>query len=122
VPRPVQADFSDDGNDKSLMCRSLIVLSSGESDVDPWSSESEKLLSPFARMDDESSEDDLDYFMVLDLSIVESSPRVASTAAESSSTVASTAARSKRRNRVPKQSVGTLGESSQGVGGPRRRR
>jgi hypothetical protein len=32
------------------MCKSLIVLSSGESDVDPWSSESEELLSPFARM------------------------------------------------------------------------
>jgi hypothetical protein len=55
------------GNDKSLMCRSLIVLSSGKSDFDPWSSESEELLSPFARMDDESSEDDLDYFVALDL-------------------------------------------------------
>ena len=44
------------------MCQSLIVLSSGESDVDPWSSKSEELLSPFARMDDETSEDDLDYF------------------------------------------------------------
>jgi hypothetical protein len=49
------------------MCRSLIVLSSGKSDFDPWSSESEELLSPFARMDDESSEDDLDYFVALDL-------------------------------------------------------
>jgi hypothetical protein len=70
------------------MCRSLIVLSSRESDVDPWSSESEGLLSPFARMDDESSEDDLDYFMALDLSMVESSPRVAPTTVESSSRVA----------------------------------
>ena len=45
----------------------LIVLSSDESDVGSWSSEGEKLISPFARMDDESSEDDLDYFVALDL-------------------------------------------------------
>jgi hypothetical protein len=80
MPGPAQADFGDNGNDKSLMCQSLIVLSSGESDVDPWSSESEGLLSPFARMDDDSSEDDLDYFMALDLSVGESSPKVALTA------------------------------------------
>jgi hypothetical protein len=78
---PAQAYFGDNGNDKSLMCQSLIVLSSGESDVDPWSSESEGLLSPFARMDDDSSEDVLDYFMALDLSLVESSPKVAPTVA-----------------------------------------
>jgi hypothetical protein len=45
------------------------VLSSGESDVYQWSSKSEELLSPFSRMNDESSEDDLDYFMALDLSV-----------------------------------------------------
>jgi hypothetical protein len=58
------------------MCKSLIVLSSGDFDVDLWSSESEELLSPFARMDDEFSKDDLDYFMALDLSMKESSPSV----------------------------------------------
>jgi hypothetical protein len=34
-------------------------------------------VSPFARMGDESSKDDLDYFVVLDLSVVESLSRVA---------------------------------------------
>jgi hypothetical protein len=77
VPGPTQTDFDDIGNDKSSMCQSLIVLSSGESHVDLWSLESEELLSPFARMDDESSEDDLGYFMALDLYVVESSPTVA---------------------------------------------
>jgi hypothetical protein len=100
------------------MCKSLIVLSSGDFDVDLWSSESEEFLSPFARMDDEFSKDDLDYFMALDLSVKESSPRVAPTAVESLSKVAPTAARGKRRIRVPKQSVGMLGESSQGIGVP----
>jgi hypothetical protein len=56
-----QTDFSDIGNDIPLMCRSPIRLSSGESDLDSWSSGSEELLSLFARMDDESSEDDLDF-------------------------------------------------------------
>jgi hypothetical protein len=78
------------------------VLSSGESDVYQWSSKSEELLSPFARMNDESSEDDLDYFMALDLSVVESSPRVAPPAVVSSSRVAPTTVRGKRRIRVPK--------------------
>ena len=40
-------------------------------------------MSLFAKMDDESLEDDIDYFMVLDLFVVESSPRVAPTVAES---------------------------------------
>jgi hypothetical protein len=72
-------------------------------------------------MDDESSEDELDYFMALHLSVVESSPRVAPSAVESSSRVAPTAARGKRRIGVLKRSVGMLGESLQGVGVPRRR-
>jgi hypothetical protein len=54
-------------------------------------------MSPFSRMDDESSEDDLDYFMALDLSIMKSSPRVAPTTVESSSRVAPTAAESSSR-------------------------
>jgi hypothetical protein len=63
------------------MCQSLIVLScdesEDESDVESWSLEGKGFLSPFARMDDESLEDDLDYFMALDLAVAESSPRVA---------------------------------------------
>ena len=56
-----QADFGDIRNDIPLMCRSLIRLSSGESDLDLWSTGSEELQSSLARMDDESSEDDLDF-------------------------------------------------------------
>jgi hypothetical protein len=62
------------------MCRSVIILSSDtsdESDVESWSSKGERLVRPFTRMDDESSEDDLDYFVALDLSIAESPSRVA---------------------------------------------
>ena len=69
MPGTAQANFGDNGNGKLLMCQSLIVLSSDEYDVDSWSSKGEELMSPFARMDDESSEDDLDYFMALDLSV-----------------------------------------------------
>jgi hypothetical protein len=64
---------------------------SDESDVGSWSSEGEDLMNLFARMDDESSEDDLDYFMALDLSMAESSPRSAPTATESPSRVGPTA-------------------------------
>jgi hypothetical protein len=122
VPGPAQANFGDNGNDKLLMCQSLLVLISDESDVDSWSSEGEELMIPFDRMDDESSEDDLDYFMALDLSVAKSSPRVAPTATESSSRVAPTASRGKRRIEVLKQSVEMIGEPSQGMGVPRRRR
>jgi hypothetical protein len=63
------------------MCRCVVILSSDESDDESddesCPSKGEGLMSPFASMDDESSEDDLDYFVVLDLSIVESPPRVA---------------------------------------------
>jgi hypothetical protein len=63
----------------------VIILSSDasndESDVESWSSEGERLVSPFAGMDDESSKDDLDYFVALYLSVVESSSRLAPTAA-----------------------------------------
>jgi hypothetical protein len=88
VSGPAQANFGDNGNGELLMCQSLIVLSSDESDVESWSSEGEGLMSPFARMENESLEDDLDYFMALDLAVVESSPRVAPTVTESSSRVA----------------------------------
>jgi hypothetical protein len=76
-------------------------------------------MSPFARMDDESLEDDIDYFMVLDLFVVESSPRDAPTAAESSSRVAPTVPRGKRRIKVSKRSAGMVGDPSQGIGVPR---
>jgi hypothetical protein len=84
------------------MCQSLIVLSSDESDVGSRSSKGEGLMSPFARVGDKSLEDDLDYFMALDLDVAESSPRVASTAVESSSSVALAELQGKRRIRVSK--------------------
>jgi hypothetical protein len=77
-----------------------------------WSLGSEGLLSPFARMDDESSEEDLDFFVVLDVSAARSKT------AESSSRVSSTAARGKRRVGVPKRRLGSTGEPPQGIGGP----
>ena len=58
---PAQAYFGDIRNDILLMCRSSIRFSSGESDFDLWSLGSEELLSPFVRMNDESSKDDLDF-------------------------------------------------------------
>jgi hypothetical protein len=97
----------------------LIVLSSDESDVDSWSSKGEQLMSPFARMEDESLKDDLNYFMALDLFVAESSPRVTLTTAETSSWVAPTVLQGRRKIRVLKQSVGMLGESLQGIRVPK---
>src|SRR5688572_21663243 len=95
------------------MCQSLIVLScdesEDESDVESWSLEGKGFLSPFARMDDESLEDDLDYFMALDLAVAESSPRVALVELQG-----------KKRIGVSKRSVGMLGESLQRTGVPQR--
>jgi hypothetical protein len=45
---------------------------SREYDVGSWSLEGGKLGSTFSWIDDESSEDDLDYFAALDLAVVES--------------------------------------------------
>jgi hypothetical protein len=59
----------------------------------------------FAGIDDESSEDDLDYFVVLDLSVAESPPRVAFIAVVSSPKVAPDELRGKRRIGVSKRSV-----------------
>ena len=74
-------------------------------------SKSEELMIPFARMDVESLEDDLDYFMALNLADVESSPRVAPTEL-----------RGKKKIGVSKWSVGVLGKPSQGIRVPRRHR
>ena len=110
VSRPAQANFGDNGNDELLMCQSLIVLSSDESDVGSRSSKGEGLMSPFARVGDKSLEDDLDYFMALDLAVVESLLRVAPTAMDLSPRVALAELRGKRRVEVSKRSVGMLGE------------
>jgi hypothetical protein len=109
------------------MCQSVIILSSDESDdgsdVESWPSEGEGLMSPFARMDDESSKDDLDYFVALDLSVAESSPRVTpTTTAGTSPRVAPGEPRGQRRIGVSKRNVGMLGESSQDIAVPRRLR
>jgi hypothetical protein len=95
------------------MCQSVIILSSDESDdgsdVESWPSEGEGLMSPFARMDDESSKDDLDYFVALDLSVAESSPRVTpTTTAGTSPRVAPGEPRGQRRIGVSKRNVGML--------------
>lgn len=66
-------------------------------------------------MNDECLEDDLDFFVALDLSATESR------AVESSSRISPTTTRGKRRVGVPKQRVGTFGEPSQGTRGSRSR-
>jgi hypothetical protein len=66
-------------NDDILMDGNAVSLSintSGESDAGLWSSEGGELGSPFSWIDDESSEDDLDYFAALDLAAAESPLRV----------------------------------------------
>jgi hypothetical protein len=103
--------FGDVENVAPLMCRSSTGLSDSGPDFDSWSSGSKELLSPFARMDDESSEEDLYFFVALDLFARESRM------VESSSRVSPTMARGKRRVGVPKQRVGTFGEPSQSTRG-----
>ena len=69
---PAQVNLDDNKNDESLVCGSVVILSSDasdESDVDSWSSEVEGLGSLFVGIDGESSEDDLDYFVAIDLSV-----------------------------------------------------
>ena len=71
----MQANRDDDTNDDILMDGNMVFLSSdasGESDVGSWASKGGELGSPFSWIDDESSEDDLDYFAALDLAVVES--------------------------------------------------
>jgi hypothetical protein len=90
----------------SLRCRSPTGFSDGDSDFDSWSSGSEGLLSPFARMNEESSEEDLDFFVGLDVSEAESRMW------ESSSRVPLIVVRSKRRVGVPKRRLGITSEPS----------
>jgi hypothetical protein len=68
----MNGDILMDGNAVSLS-----INTSGESDAGLWSSEGGELGSPFSWIDDESSEDDLDYFAALDLAAAESPLRVA---------------------------------------------
>jgi hypothetical protein len=71
----VQANPDDAMSDDILMDANVVSLSgnmSGESDFGSWSSEGGKLGSPFSWMDGESWEDDLDYFVALDLAVAES--------------------------------------------------
>jgi hypothetical protein len=107
VSGPAQANFDDNENDELLMCQSVIILSSDESDdgsdVESWPSEGEGLMSLFARMDNESLKDDLDYFVALDLSVTESLPRVTpTTVAGTSPKVAPGEPRGQRRIGVSK--------------------
>ena len=66
---PTQANRDDDTIDDILMDGNAVFPSSdasGESDVGSLSSEGGKLGSPFSWIDNESSEDGLDYFEALD--------------------------------------------------------
>jgi hypothetical protein len=96
------------------MSQSVIILISDASDgfdIESWSSEGEVLVSPFTGMDDESLEDDLDYFVALDLSVAETPSRVAPGEPWGQKKIG-----------MSKQSVGIIGESSQGIRVPRRHR
>jgi hypothetical protein len=76
---PAQANRDDNANVDILMDGNVVFLSSDSSDesnVGLWSSAGQKLGSPFAWID-ESSEDDLDYFVALDVATTESPLRVA---------------------------------------------
>jgi hypothetical protein len=86
-------------------------LATRGSDFDSWSSGSEGLLSPFARMDDESSKEDLDFVVPLDVSATESRT------GDPSSRVSPIVARSKRRVGVLKRRLGTAVEPPQGIRG-----
>jgi hypothetical protein len=55
-----------------LSYRSPTGFSDGGSRFDSWSSGSEGLLSLFTWMDEESSKEDLDFFVALDVSAIES--------------------------------------------------
>jgi hypothetical protein len=86
---------------------------SGESDVGSWTSEGGKLGSPFSWIDDESSEDDLDYFATLDLAAAQSPLRVTPRDAPVTSVGAVPGdPRGRKKMGVSKQSVG---ESLRGV-------
>jgi hypothetical protein len=52
----------------SLSSRSPMGLSDEGSELDSWSSGSEGWLCPFAKMGEESSKEDLDFFVALDVS------------------------------------------------------
>ena len=72
---PAQANPDEALSDDILMDANAMSLSgnvSGESYFGSWPSEGEKLGSPFSWTDDESLEDDLDYFAALDLAAAES--------------------------------------------------
>jgi hypothetical protein len=71
-------------------------------------------LGPFAKMDEESSEEDLDFFIVLDVSATESRM------GKSSSRAPMTVVKSKRRVDVPKQRLGNAGAPPRGGEGSRR--
>jgi hypothetical protein len=75
----VKANHDDNTNDDILVGGNVVILSSDasdESDVGSWSLEGDKFGSPFAWIDDESLEDDLDYFVALEFAAAESPVKV----------------------------------------------
>jgi hypothetical protein len=113
---PAQANPDDDMNDDILIDGNAVSLSinaSRESDAGLWSSEGGELGSLFSWINDESSEDDLDYFAALDLAAAESPLRVIPRDAPvTSDDVLPSDMRGKKRWGVPKQNVS---EPSQGA-------
>jgi hypothetical protein len=97
-----------------LSFRSPMGLSDEGYEFDSWSSSSEGRLGPFAKMDEESLEEDLDFFIVLDVSATESRM------GKSSSRAPMTVVKSKRRVDVPKQRLGNAGAPPRGGEGSRR--
>jgi hypothetical protein len=82
VTRPPQAnfDFLDKGKEivwaaecvTPLSSQSPMKFSSEDNLFGSWSSGNVGLLSSFAKMDEESSKEDLDFFIALDVSVAES--------------------------------------------------
>ena len=75
----MKANHDDNTNDDILVGGNVVILSSDasdESDVGSWSLEGDKFGSPFAWIDDESLEDDLDYFVALEFAAAESPLKV----------------------------------------------
>lgn len=62
MTRPAQANFDLLDKGKEVVgAAECVILLSCQSPTDSWSLGSEGLLSPFAKMDKESSEEDLDF-------------------------------------------------------------
>jgi hypothetical protein len=100
-----------------LSCQIPTGFSDEGSEFDSWSLGSEGWLSPFAKMDEESSEEDLEFFVALDVSAAESIME------ESSSRAPTPMEKGKKKKvGVPKRRLGSAGAPPRGDKSFRRRR